>query len=66
VTLSQRARAEINHAIANAGTDAAAVRLLTRFEAARRRLGLFPELGRVGRRAETRELLIAGTSYQFI
>ena len=66
MTLTKRAKAERNHALAQRGDDAAAARLLERFDAAERRLGHFPELGRAGRRAGTRELLIAGTPYLFI
>ena len=66
MTLAQRAKAEFNHALARCDSDDAAARLLTRFDAAMRRLGRFPELGRPGRQTGTRELVIANTPYLFI
>ena len=66
MTLTNRAKAERNHALAQQGDDAAAARLLERFDAAERRLGRFPEMGREGRTAGTRELVIAATAYMFI
>ena len=66
VTLTRRAKAERNHALAQRGDAAAAARLLEHFDAAERRLRRFPELGREGRAAGTRELIIAATPYTLV
>ena len=63
---AQRAKAERNHALARRGDPAAAARLLERFDAATRRLERFPYLGREGRQAGTRELVVTDTPYLFI
>ena len=66
MTFAQVAKAARNHALAQAGSDAAMIHLLRRFDAAVRLLGTFPETGRAGRRAGTRELVVGGTPYVLI
>jgi toxin ParE1/3/4 len=44
----------------------AADRIVERLQAASRQLSLFPKIGRAGRRARTRELVVAGTKYILI
>ena len=66
VTFAQAAKAARNHAPPQAGGDAAMIHLLRRFDAAVRLLETFPEAGRAGRRAGTRELVVGGTPYVLI
>lgn len=66
MTYSQAARAARNHFIAQHDEPEAAARLYKRFDEATAMLGRFPNLGREGRQAGTRELVLAGTPYVLI
>jgi toxin ParE1/3/4 len=66
VTYSAAAQRARDHFVAQRDDPAAAARLYQRFADVRDMLGQFPELGRVGRRAGTRELVIADTPYVLI
>ena len=66
VTYSQAARSARNHFIAQREDEASAARLYQRFADATALLGRFPEMGRPGRRAGTREWVLSGTPYELI
>ena len=67
VVLARPAKAARNHAVAQLADDPlAAARLYGRFEAAQRRLGQFPSLGRAGAREGIRELVVDRTPYVFV
>ena len=64
---SQPTRAARNHLIAERIDDPLeTVRLVERLDQAQARLAHFPNLGRAGRRAGTRELVLSGTPYLFV
>lgn len=66
VRYERQALAARNHLIAQRDDPTSAARLYERFAAAKALLGQFPEIGRLGHRPNTRELVITGTSYLFI
>jgi toxin ParE1/3/4 len=66
VRYARLARRKHDHFIADRESLTAGARLLERFDTAEELLARFPLMGREGRQAGTRELVLSGTPYVFI
>jgi plasmid stabilization system protein ParE len=66
VRYNQTARAKYTHFVGEREDPVAGARVPQRFDAAERMLERFPYLGREGRQAGTRELVLSGTPYVFV